>query len=230
MIARIPNELVQAICRYVTLSDLINLTSSSRTLRSSLLSDLKRRRMRERYKVVYSTACLPRPISAGRSILGQALELVLRGELTPSYIQEIECDCVPNRNSPGDYDWGTGIMHLKDSDNLQRAFDKITWQSQDEKQELFNALTCNDEEAALCLMLPLLSHLKILCTFVQSARVHKFVGEMSRHCGADILPMLELVRAKEINGEEGIHMKNLAREYSPLHNLCAYPLSEEVAS
>lgn len=168
--------------------------------------------LREQYKMLKSQWYEPSP--QGSNTIGQALELVLRCELPAAHIKIINCQEVPykkqSNGSPEDYDWGTSIRGLEGGSALQGALESITWVTQDERAELSQGVIAGDEEAALCVLLPMLKGLKVLKTFTIADRMHRFVANLTRNPPVDCLPKLELVWAPASNGEIGLSVEKFS--------------------
>lgn len=167
--------------------------------------------LREKYKVVESQWASPSP--KGSNSIGQALELILRAELPATHIKVINCqECHYDRETYGkseDYDWGTSIRDLEGNE-LQTALESITWVTPNERVELYKDVIAGDEEAALCVLLPMLKGLKVLKTFTIVPRLHQFVAELARNPPTDCLPNLELVWAPASNGEVGLSIEEFS--------------------
>lgn len=205
----LPSELWVAVGKHLPLLDLASLASACRVLHKHLMNAVfVRRRKHYKYWKVVARECAPSV--EGNNSIGEALELILRREIHPSMIRIVQCEPTPSFRRSEHYDWGASIARLEGGVTLQRLVISTSWVKENEQDEFMQAIASCDEEAALCLLLPLLRRLHTLRTFAYGPRTHAFVKRLAMARRISVLPSLGLVWAVPVNGEQGISLDNPA--------------------
>ena len=233
IMAQLPRELWVAIGEKLAFLDLWSLASSSRNLRLLFDADLqvKTDDLRIKFKEIESQG---RPCSRGSKTIGGVLEMVLCREVPPSFVKLLFCGEGVYKRQEGDLDhnWGASIGALNGGASLQGAIESTPWIYEEERADFIARIVASDEEAALCLLLPMLTGLQVLRTWngFLEPTLQRFVTRVASDPGANILPQLKVVWGYATNGEQGMSLKDLARESnvlrcmpliaSPLLSLC----------
>lgn len=193
----LPIELWYNITASLPFLDLWNLTMTCKTLYSCFSETVYATRdyLGEHYKLLDQVTCKDH-FPQGSNTIGQALDLILHRELPPAFIEGIRCYQAPRVLRSCDYDWGASIAGLDNGRALRRALKTPLCLCEDEHGSLdpyIELIARSDEEAALCMLLPMLSNLRELVTFSEDERVHDFVATFAMRGDTSFLPRLEVV-------------------------------------
>lgn len=161
-----------------------------------------------------------RPYPAHNALLD-----VLRGDVSPD-IEEFDCgeDCVTEEENKDRWSPNELRMTLEDIGLIRRAIDSSPWIHQAEKQEYLDSVQIGNEDAALCILIPLLTNLRWLQPPINTKRLQQIIGCIAKAyhdidsdshnadtCHALPLTKLVLVSTRAYNGTDfGMNLETAA--------------------
>lgn len=214
----LPLELWYTVCESLPFLDLWNVAHTCKVLHSCFSESLYARRdyLQQYYKVMnkFEMHNGHHRSHQGIGSPGQALELILCREMHPALIQSIRCGDRPSLTPLKDSIWASSIIEYDGGKTLRQALTASKWIYETEHESFFQLIAAVNEEAAFCVLLPMLSNLRDLHTDWSGKRAHEFVARIARSCDATVLPRLEVVSSASQDGERGVQLHQLAGKLS----------------
>lgn len=187
----LPQEIWDVIAKHLPFLDLLHLKNCCKRFERQFSARVQ---SHEKYLRNHFSEVTSRHGSETRkdsSNIGVALELMLARELHPSMVQVILCEEIAWGRQERDYAWGASVASLERGAVLRRCISSSLWIPEHEHAAIFQAIAINDEEAALCLLLPSLVNLRAIRIFTYAPRVHAFIARIAKNSATQVLPSLE---------------------------------------